>query len=176
MLTAAVFLSGTAQANVVDKEFGVEQKLTMTKKTVASKAVASELGLFKVESSLTSVPSSIASATGLVANKGEMAIVAKADDSASDIVGKGSVVRNTLTNELTTLTGNITVLLNNNASASQVAAASGMEVVSTFPGTDIVILKAVEGQDLVEAFDALRESGLTVESRVEVTETMYKAR
>ncbi|MFS1525848.1 hypothetical protein ACL7TT_17355 [Microbulbifer sp. 2304DJ12-6] len=175
ILTAALCLSGMAQASAVDSVEKKDIKVKQLRTISEARANSAEFGMFKVERSMASVPSSIAAPEQVVAVKGEMAIVSIDADAARDVVAKGTIVRNTLTDELTTLTGNITILLGENVSASEVAAAAGMEVVSVFPGTDIAILKVREGNDLLEAFNAIRQSGLTVESRVEVTETMHKA-
>ncbi|WP_226646702.1 hypothetical protein [Microbulbifer variabilis] len=175
ILTTAVCLSGMAQANAIDS---IDKKDIITKQPrtlSAARTSSAEFGIFKVERSLTSVPSSIAAPEHIVARKGEVAIVNIGDDSVKDVVGKGTIVRNTITKELTTLTGNVTVLLSKNVTASEVAEATGMKVLSVFPGTDIAILKIKEGNDLLEAFNAIKQSGLTIESRVEVTETMHKA-
>ncbi|WP_444886303.1 hypothetical protein [Microbulbifer sp. JMSA008] len=175
ILTAALCVSGMAQASPIDS---MDKKNAGTKplKTLAAATTDSaELGIFKVERSLKSVPSSIAAPEHIVARKGEVAIVNIGDDSVKDIIGKGTIVRNTITKELTTLTGNVTILLSKNVTASEVAEATGMKVLSVFPGTDIAILKIKEGNDLLEAFNAIKQSGLTIESRVEVTETMHKA-
>ncbi|AWF81171.1 hypothetical protein BTJ40_10265 [Microbulbifer sp. A4B17] len=172
ILTVAVCLSGVVQASTIDKELSTENKELKVTKLRASTA---DFGIFKIERSLSSVPSSIAAPERVVSTKGEMAIVNIADDSATDVVGKGTVVRNTMTDELTTLTGNITILLNKNVNASDVASVAGMEVLSVFPGTDIAILKIKEGNDLLEAFNAIKQSGLAIESRVEVTETIHEA-
>ncbi|WNZ58402.1 hypothetical protein QT397_13995 [Microbulbifer sp. MKSA007] len=171
-LTAAVCLSGIVQASDIDKELNVESKEIKVTKLRTSTA---DFGIFKIERSLSSVPTAIAAPERIVSTKGEMAIVDIADDSTTDVVGKGTVVRNTMTNELTTLTGNITILLDKNVSASEVASVANMEVLSVFPGTDIAILKVKEGNDLLEAFNVIKESGLAIESRVEVTETINEA-
>ncbi|GAA5442759.1 hypothetical protein Misp06_00934 [Microbulbifer sp. NBRC 101763] len=175
ILTAAMCLSGITQANAID---AVEKKDIEIKKLntiAAARTNSADFGIFKVERSLKTVPTSIAAPESIVVTKGEMAIVNIGNNSASDVVGKGTIVRNTITNKLTTLTGNITILLGKNVEASEVASISGMEVLSVFPGTDIAILKVKEGNDLVEAFNAIKQSGLAVESRVEVTETMHEA-
>lgn len=167
ILGAAVCLSGMAQASsVIDPVLSEAKKVTVIKE-----AIKGEFGAFKLEPTLQVVPSSVASADLVVAEKGSMAIVSSA--ASDETVGKGSVVRNTLTNQLTTLTGNITVLLAKNASAGELAAISGLEVVSVFPGTEIAIFAAKEGTDLLEAFNSINNSDLAVESKIEVTDTIY---
>ncbi|WKD48314.1 hypothetical protein [Microbulbifer spongiae] len=175
ILTAALYLSGMAQASAVDNMEKNDIKVKPLGTISGARASSAEFGIFRVERSMASVPSSIAAPEQVVAIKGEMAIVNINADAATDIVAKGTIVRNTLTDELTTLTGNITVLLGKNVSASEVASVAGMEVLSEFPGTDIAILKVRESNDLLKALNAIQHSGLTLESRVEVTETMNKA-
>ena len=168
ILGAAACLSGMAQADIVtDKVLGEAEK----KVTVIKEAIKGEFGAFKLEPSLQVVPSAVASTELVVAEKGSMSIVTS--QGSDETVGKGSVVRNTLTNQLTTLTGNITVLLSENASASELAAVAGLEVVSVFPGTDIAIFAAKEGTDLLKAFNSINQSELAVESKIEVTDTIY---
>lgn len=169
ILGAAVSLSGMAQANITDKEFGPIEKSGA--KQIAT--VAGEFGAYKLEPSLEMVPTAIASSSLVVAEKGNMSIVTA--NVASELTGIGSVVRNTLTNKLTTLTGNVTVLLHKDASAAELASQAGMEVVSVFPGTDIAIFRISEGNDLLEAFNSIKKSGLALESKVEVTDTIYEA-
>lgn len=169
MLGAVACLSNAAQAND-----SLEQLLSQTASNTTSltQHVKGELGAYKVEPSLQLVPAAIADSKNVVAAKGAMSVV---KGNASDIVGKGSVVRNTLTNELTSLTGNIIVLLAKDADASAVAAQVGMKVVSVFPGTDLAVFEAVQGNDLVAAFNSLNESSLALSSKVEVTDTLFTA-
>ncbi|WP_444884747.1 hypothetical protein [Microbulbifer sp. PSTR4-B] len=171
ILTAAMCISGMTQASVMENEFSAEVGGFKVKQLREN----AEFGIFKVEHSLARVPSSIAAPDQTVTTTGQIAIVNIDKNSERGIVGKGTIVRNTITGELTTLTGNVTVLLSKNVTASEVAEATGMKVLSVFPGTDIAILKIKEGNDLLEAFNAIKRSGLTIESRVEVTETMHKA-
>ena len=170
-LSTVVCLSGFANANIIDK--GFELPSVEKKKIAKIKYTTSELGAYKVEPLMATIPSSIASTDSVVVSKGAMSIVNI--DAASDVVGKGSIVRHTLTNELTTLTGNITVLLNNGVSADALATEVGMEVVSVFTKANIAILKVSEGKDLVEAYNMLRASALAAESKIEVTSTIYSA-
>ncbi|REL30866.1 hypothetical protein [Thalassotalea euphylliae] len=169
MIGAVAIVSNAAQANnsIEDKlSQSVSKTATLTQQTKA------EFGAYKVEPALQLVPASIADTKNVVAAKGAMSVVT---GNSSDIVSKGSVVRNTLTNELTTLTGNIIVLLAKDADASAVAAQAGMRVVSVFPGTDLVVFGAIPGNDLVDAFNSLNKSSLALSSKVEVTDTLFTA-
>lgn len=170
ILGATVGLSGMAQADIVVEPVLGQQQV---KVAAVKQAVKGEFGAFKLEPSLQVVPSSVASSNLVVAEKNGMSIVS--GQATDDLIGKGTVVRNTLTNELTTLTGNITVLLNKGASADALASAAGLEVVSIFPGTDIAVFTAEPGADLLKAFNSISESGLAIESKVEVTDTIYTA-
>ena len=174
VLSAVACLSGLANANIIDKDIKLP---SLEKKKIISKVqhTNSGLGAYKLEPLMQMIPSAIASEDSIVESRGTMSIVNVANTSTSDVVGKGSIVRHSLTNKLTSLTGNITVLLNNGVNASELATATGMEVVSVFPKTNIAILKVVEGADLIEAFNNLKASSLVAESRVEVTSTFYSA-
>lgn len=170
MLSAALGLSGLAQASaVMDNDFIGNNNKPVTLVNTAK----GELGMFKIESKLRGVPTSIAATDSVVATKGSMSIVKAADDAAPELVGKGTIVRHLLTNDLTTLTGNVTVLLGKNAIAEDLATSVGMELVTVFPGTDIAILKVNQGSDLLQAFNQLKQSELVLESKVEVTDTIY---
>jgi hypothetical protein len=172
-IATALCLSGLAQASIIDKTL-ITPTLE-TKKISTVNNTSAEFSTYKVEPLMATVPSAIASADSVVVSKGTMSIVNIDAASVSDVVGKGSIVRHTLTNELTTLTGNVTVLLNNGVSADELATAAGMEVVSVFSRTNIAILKVSEGKDLVEAYKNLQASGLAAESKIEVTSTIYSA-
>lgn len=164
-------------ANVALAQPLPKQNFNSANKVIGTPGLSSaEFGSYKIEPQLKSVPSSVAAMDNVVATRGNMSIVKVAPSAEPELAGKGTIVRSLLTNQLTTLTGNVTVLLNKNAIASELATKVGMEVVSVFPGTDIAILKIVEGQDLVAAFNKLKQSGLVVESKVEVTDTIYSAR
>ena len=169
MLGAVACLSNAAQANI-----SIEEQLSQSVAKTATLAqhVNAEFGAYKVEPSLQLVPASIADTKNVVAAKGAMSVVT---GNTTDVVGKGSVVRNTLTNELTTLTGNIIVLLAKDADASLLAEQAGMKVVSVFPGTDLAVFGAIQGNDLVAAFNSLNESSLALSSKVEVTDTLFTA-
>ncbi|WP_444931002.1 hypothetical protein ACJJIF_04255 [Microbulbifer sp. SSSA002] len=170
-LTTAICFSGAVQAIATDN---IEKKEIEVNKS-STRANSAEFGIFKIEHSLIGVPTSIAAPEYTVTTKGETAIVDIGADSATDIIGKGTIVRNTITRELTTLTGNIIALLDKSADAYELTSIAGVEVLSVFPGTDIAVLKVKEGNDLLEAFNSIRQSGLVIESRVEVTETINTA-
>ncbi len=170
-VVSAVLFSGFVQANSVNPSLEPLKAKKATVKIV--KVTSAEFGAYKLEPMMASVPSAIASEDNIVESKGSMSIVRKSEP--SNVVGKGTVVRHLLTNELTTLTGNVTVLLNNNTNADELAKSVGMEVVSIFPRTNIAIFKIKQGNDLLEAFNSLKKSSLITESKVEVTNTIYKA-
>jgi len=105
--------------------------------------------------------------------KGEITVVSV--ETSSDVVTKGTLVRNIFTNNLTSLSGNITILLKDGMSASDVASAAGLKVVSLFPGTKIAVLAVNDGQDILVASKQLKASGLIKEAKIEVLETIYTA-
>lgn len=157
----------------VEPKIGLEAKKQMSKAIFSS--TQAEFGAYKVEASLTRIPSSIAASEQIVATKGSMAIVNVAVNAEPELVGEGTVVRNIFTNELTTLTGHVTALLSKDATAADVAGTVGMEVISVFPGTDLAVLKIKEGTDLIEAFKGLQASSAVLESKIEVADTIYTA-
>ena len=165
VLGAAACISFGATANTSS-----DKELQLPKKQVAKlKFDKADFGSYKIEKNLRLVPSSVASEEHVVMQKGEMTVVSV--DKSSDVVTKGTLVRNIFTNNLTSLSGNITILLKDGMSASDVASAAGLKVVSLFPGTKIVN----DGQDILVASKQLKESGLIKEAKIEVLETIYTA-
>jgi len=164
---ACISLSATA-GSVADK------KLQLPKKPVTSvKYSKTDFGSYKVEQNLRLVPVSVAADEHVVSKQGDMAVVQTTAE--SQLVTKGTLVRNVLTNNLTSLSGNITILLKDGISATEVAQLSGLKVVSVFPGTKIAVLAVNDGQDILTAAEQLKSSGYTKEARIEVLETIYTA-
>ena len=166
VLGAAACISFGATANTSS-----DKELQLPKKQVAKlKFDKADFGSYKIEKNLRLVPSSVASEEHVVMQKGEMTVVSV--DKSSDVV---TLVRNIFTNNLTSLSGNITILLKDGMSASDVASAAGLKVVSLFPGTKIAVLAVNDGQDILVASKQLKESGLIKEAKIEVLETIYTA-
>lgn len=153
----------------------VELSSNVTASTFKAKNIQPDFGVFKIERSLMTIPSSIADSQKVVATKGLKSFVEVNQSAGDELIGRGSVVRNMLTDKLSTLTGNIILLLDENASASEVALATNMEVVSIFPGTNIAVFKAADGVDLMTAFNALNQSDLVLESKIEVADNMFES-
>lgn len=169
VLTASVLLSTsvTVQANADRELLKPETKVT---KHVVQK---SDFGSYKVERNLVYIPKSVASTNNIISTKGNMAIVKS--DTPIKRVAKGTLVRNTLTNEVSALSGNISVLLKKGISAHQVTEESGLTLVSAYAGTQIAVLKVTGNQDLIEASKTLKASGLVKVARIEVLEMKHKA-
>ena len=167
VLTASVLLSSSAFANADKDLIKPETKVT---KHVVQKA---DFGAYKIERNLVYIPKSVASINNVIATKGNMAIVKS--DTTIDRVAKGTLVRNTLTNEVSALSGNISVLLKKGVSANQVAEESGLSLVSAYAGTQIAVLKVTGTQDLLKASESLKASGLVKVARIEVLEMRHKA-
>lgn len=169
IVLGAACLSLSAAANT-----GFDKELKLPKQQVSNlKFNKADFGSYKVEKNLRLVPTSVAAGEHIVMQKGQMSVVRV--ENASDLVSKGTLVRNILTDNLTTLSGNITVLLQDGISASEVALAAGLKVISVFPGTKIAVLSVNEGQDILAASRQLKASGYTKEARIEVLETIYTA-
>lgn len=169
VLTATALLSTSvvAQANSDRELLKPETKVT---KHIVQKA---DFGSYKVERNLVYIPKSVASANSIVSTKGNMAIVKS--DTPVERVAKGTLVRNTLTNEVSALSGNISVLLKKGISANQVTEETGLSLVSAYAGTQIAVLKVTGNQDLIEATKTLKASGLIKVARIEVLEMRHKA-
>lgn len=164
---ACISLNATA-SSVLDK------KLQLPKKPLSTvKYSKTDFGSYVVEKNLRLVPISVAAEEYIVSTKGEMAVVKSSDPTS--IVTKGSLVRNVITNNLTSLSGNITILLKDDMTATEVAKLSGLKVVSVFPGTKIAVLAVNDGQDILAAAEQLNSSDYTKEARIEVLETIYTA-
>ncbi|KPZ63889.1 hypothetical protein AN392_02844 [Pseudoalteromonas sp. P1-16-1b] len=169
VLGAAACISLGATANTSS-----DKELQFPKKQVAKLNFDNvDFGSYKVEKNLRLVPSSVASDDHVVMRKGEITVVSV--ETSSDVVTKGTLVRNIFTNNLTSLSGNITILLKDGMSASDVASAAGLKVVSLFPGTKIAVLAVNDGQDILVASKQLKASGLIKEAKIEVLETIYTA-
>ncbi|CAM4270815.1 hypothetical protein [Pseudoalteromonas ostreae] len=165
--TACISFGATAHADF-------DKKLQLPKSQVANlKFKKADFGSYKIEKGLRLVPSSLASEEYVVMQKGEMSVVTVAN--SSDVVTKGTLVRNILTDNLSALSGNLTVLLKEGVSASDAASAAGLKVVSVFPGTKLVVLAVNNGQDIQIAAKQLKVSGVAKEAKIEVLETIYTA-
>ncbi|WP_404341564.1 hypothetical protein [Pseudoalteromonas mariniglutinosa] len=168
-LSAAACIAVTAQANT-DKD----KELKLAAKQASSlKFTQTDFGSYKVEKSLRLVPASVVADQHVVMRKGDMAVVNATQ--SSDLVTKGTLVRNILTDNLTSLSGNITVLLKDGMSADDIAVAMGMKVVSVFPGTAVAVLAVSANQDILITAKELKSQGYAKEAKIEVLETIYTA-
>jgi hypothetical protein len=169
VLAASVLLSTSVMAQMnADREL-----LKPVHKATKYVAQKSDFGSYKVERNLAYIPMSVASPDMIVSTNGSMAIVNA--NSPIERVGKGTLVRNNLTNEVSPLSGNISVLLKSGASADEISSKTGLSVVSAYAGTNIAVFKVNGTQDLIEASKQLKATGLVKVARIEVLEIMHKA-
>ena len=152
------------QASIVDMKSSLGNEWSQVEKP--------DFGPYKFERSLTSVPSSIVKADEVIARNGSMSFVTV---QPNEVIGKGNVVKNLLTGDFTMVTGNIILLLKDEVSASEIAEASGLQIVSVFPGTNIAVFSVPEGADLLNAFQSLKSFEGVLESKIEVAENMFES-
>lgn len=133
-----------------------------------------DFGNYKIEKQLALIPTSLAAPEKVIAKQGNSAIVKR--DVAADDVLPGSLVRNIFTGNLAPISGNITVLLNDDATAQQVAAATGFSIVSSFSGTKLAVVSVAQDQDVLKAVEAINATGLVKEARIEVLEARHTSR
>jgi hypothetical protein len=126
-----------------------------------------DFGPYKVERSMSSVPTSIVNPADVVAKKGALSFVS---GQKLQKIGKSAVVRNLLTGDLSTVTGNFILLLEN-----EIANAAGLNLVSVFPGTPIAVFSIPESGDLLTAFEQLKAIDGVLETKIEVAENMFKS-
>ncbi|GAA0810019.1 hypothetical protein GCM10009111_00280 [Colwellia asteriadis] len=168
LLTASVLLSTSVIAQVnADRDL-----LTPTSSTTKHTVQKADFGSYKVERNLAYIPTSVASSDIVIATKGSMALV-NASSPVTNVT-KGTLVRNTLTNEVSPLSGNISVLLKPGVSAGDVSSETGLTLVSAYAGTKIAVFKVTGSQDLIEESKKLKASGLVKVARIEVLEVMHK--
>lgn len=146
----------------------VQQKPAVDLKQLSARKQMADFGIYRVEE-LSMVPRALADVDKVVSEKGMMSIVKS--DGPIDLVNKNTVVRNLMTNELTSLTGNINVLLSEGARASDVELEFGLTLVAN-PTQRMAVFKA-ENQDLVELYKTLSTSALVSEARIELSDTIY---
>jgi hypothetical protein len=132
-----------------------------------------DFGGYVAEKNLRLMPSSIVSSEHIVEQKNGMAVVKVSK--STDVITKGTLVRNILTGKLAPISGNITVLLNENAKGSDVSSATGLKLVSSYSGTKIAVFEIAEGQDILQALKKINESGLVKTSKIEVLEVIHQA-
>lgn len=168
---AAVTLSAHAAAATKIDQLVAEK---LTPNTPVQAVQQADFGTYKIEKSLALIPTSIANPESVIAKQGNNAIVKL--DEPTDAVVPGSLVRNIFTGNLAPISGNITVLLADNVTSKDVAAATGLSLVSTFAGTKLAVVSVAENQDVLKAVETLKASGLIKEARIEVLEARHTAR
>ncbi|MBU2892906.1 hypothetical protein KO495_06160 [Colwellia sp. D2M02] len=132
-----------------------------------------DFGTYIIERDLAYLPTAIADVDAVIGTKGAMSLV-KTNQPIKHIT-KGTLVRNTLTNELAALSGNISVLLKEGVSAEQLSAETGLAVVSVYEGTKIAVFKVTGQQDIIAARKQLEESGFTKVVKIEVLDSIHVA-
>jgi hypothetical protein len=150
-----------------------KELITPAKSVNKVQNVKTDFGPYVAEKNLRLMPSSIVSSEHVVENKNGMAIVKVSK--ASDTITKGTLVRNVLTGNLAPISGNITVLLNDNAKGSDVSTVTGLKLVSSYSGTKIAVFEIAEGQDILQAYKQINDSGLVKTSKIEVLEVIHQA-
>ena len=133
-----------------------------------------DFGVYKIEKSLALVPSTIADTNNVVGIKGNNAVV-KLNEQIDSIL-PGSLVRNIFTGNLAPISGKINVLLAEGVSGADIESATGLELVTSFSGTDLAIVSVAGDKDVMSAVEALKASGLVKETRIEVLESYFSAR
>ncbi len=170
-ITASVLLTTSVFAHAnLDKDLRLEKPVNKVTKYKYEKA---DFGSYVVQRDLAYVSASVADTDSVISTNGNMAVV-KANTPV-EYIGKGTLVRNTFTNKISPLSGNISVLLKPGVTAHDVSAATGLEVVSAYADTQIAVLKVTGKQDLVEARNQLKASGLVKVAKIEVLEILHKA-
>lgn len=168
-----VFLGAVACFSVAASASSLISSEKPVKKVEKLKYTSSDFGAYKVERNLKLIPQSVASDQHIVSLKGSMAVVDV--EHPADLVTKGTLVRNIFTNNLTSLSGNITVLLADGVVAKDVAENTGLRLVSSFSGTKVAVFAVNENQDVLKASGLLKDSGMVKEAKIEVSETIYQA-
>jgi len=133
-----------------------------------------DFGMYKVEKSLALVPATIAAEDAVIEKRGNDVVIKL--EKQNDVVYPGSLVRNIFTGNLAPVSGKISVLLAEGVTAQDVAAQTGLNLVSSFVGTGLAVVAVASDQDVLDASKQLRKSGLVKEARIEVLEARHTAR
>ncbi|MCL1127038.1 hypothetical protein [Shewanella surugensis] len=133
----------------------------------------SDFGAYKVEYQLALVPQGIASVDDRVASLGTMSVM-KSERPIHRVI-KGTLARNVLTNKLAPISGYITVLLAKDVSVDDVTQTTGLEVVTSYAGTQLAVLKVADDADILLAAKKVKDSGLVVQTKIEVLDVVYEA-
>lgn len=168
---AALTLSAQAAAITKHDEHLVKE---VNQHKQVNKATAPDFAMYKVEKGLALVPATIAAEDAVIEKRGNDVVVKL--DKHSDIVAPGTLVRNIITGKLAPVSGNISVLLAEGVSANDIAAQTGLSVVSSFVGTGLAVVAVANDQDVIEAAKQLRQTGLVKEARIEVLEARHTSR
>ncbi|MGX5172482.1 S8 family serine peptidase [Aliikangiella sp. IMCC44653] len=133
-----------------------------------------DFGGYKVQRDMAYVAISQVSADQVILQRNNSSALVKTAKQ-SNLVNRGSVVKNLLTGSLAPVSGNINVLLNDNVTAAEVSQQLGLAVVVSYPKTKLAVFKVASDADLIESAKALKNSGLVKSARIEVLETIHTA-
>ncbi|WP_299492059.1 hypothetical protein [uncultured Shewanella sp.] len=133
----------------------------------------SDFGAYKVEYQLSLVPQAIAAVDHRMDTLGTMSVV-KNQRPIKRVV-EGTLARNVLTNKLAPISGNITVLLAKNVTLESLVQATGLDVVSSYSGTQLAVLKVPANEDILLAAKQLKALDLVVQTKIEVLDVVYEA-
>ncbi|AUJ69541.1 MULTISPECIES: hypothetical protein [Pseudoalteromonas] len=133
-----------------------------------------DFGAYKIMSDYALVPLAIADPSAVISQKGEKALVKST--SISQLFTKGSLVKNIFNGEIAPVSGNINLLMKDNASARELASEYGVAVENTYDGGRIAVVSVNSNQDLLGKLAELKQSGKVVEARIEVLGTLYTSR
>ncbi|MEI5638238.1 MULTISPECIES: S8 family serine peptidase [unclassified Pseudoalteromonas] len=169
-LTIAALITGSLVATSAYAEDFLNLQNTDKK---AIKVEQADFGAYKVLAGHKLVSKSIANPDAIVGEHGEQAIVKS--DVVSDKLTEGALVKNIFNGTVSTVSGNINVLLEEGQSAKAIASQLGLKVEKVFSNTGIVVFDA-KNHDVLSMYKAIKQLDGVKAARIEVRSSLHEAR
>jgi hypothetical protein len=142
------------------------------------------LGLYEVQPGLRAVLNGKKAPATAVARVGQVSIVREAvpqgrvssEAQAPDRITPGTVVRNRQTRELGYYSGQLRVLLRDEAQGAELSSLLGSSIQHRFSRGRLLVLQAPPGTDLIQLRQQALDTGWVLEARLDVAERRYRTR
>lgn len=136
-----------------------------------------DYGVYRIVSDLTVAPVKLANPDDVVGVHGAEALVKKAGVATIDPkLTANTVVKNTLSGEFGVVSGNLLLVLRNDAALEQLQARFNLTLVSNTAGSKLVLVKAQDNTDLKTLLTDIKASGLVKSIKLDNLEKRYHSR
>lgn len=134
-------------------------------------------GVYKIVPGLTVAPANITDPAQVISMHGAEALVKKAtvEQEADSYLKPNTVLKNILSGEFGVVTGNIMLIATNSSALSQLTSRFNLTLVNNAAGSNLALVKAVDGTDMQALVSDILASGLVTNAELDISEKRYQS-